>query len=95
MLQALGKLFMRRKPYTERGLKRLTCSRCLKSASKQWQTPIDGCWHPLCAECDIEMNRMMLLCLYDDEVDDKIDAYQKKVGVEVYTFHPVHFHPIH
>lgn len=51
----------RLKPYTARGLRRLTCFRCDTEATTQWKICADGNqWRPLCIFCDIELNKMVL-----------------------------------
>lgn len=52
---------MRTKPYTEIGIKRLKCFRCDNKAHTQWQICADGNqYRPLCWECDVKLNRMVL-----------------------------------
>lgn len=75
----------RRKPYTERGIKRIPCVRCGKPATQQWRACADGLWRPICTECDVMLNRLVLLFMFDDEVEEKIDKYQEKLNVQVYT----------
>ncbi len=53
---------MRRKPYTEIGIKRVPCFRCGKPSSQQWQIcSMNNEYKGLCKECDIELNRKVLL----------------------------------
>jgi hypothetical protein len=52
----------RTKPYTEAGIKRLKCVRCGQRAYSTWQACADGGFHrPLCLDCDIALNRMVLI----------------------------------
>lgn len=47
----------RRRPYTEVGILRMTCSRCGKPATAQWQCCAnENRWSPLCTECDVQLN---------------------------------------
>ncbi len=49
----------RRKPYTEVGVRRKSCSRCGKPASTQWQCCAnESRWSPLCAQCDVRLNEI-------------------------------------
>ena len=51
------------KPYTKIGIKRLGCFRkgCGNKATRQWQICSDGnTFRPICDECDIELNRVVL-----------------------------------
>lgn len=51
----------RRKPYTQLGIRRLSCIRCGGRAQFQWQVCSDGNnYRPLCAQCDVDLNRLVL-----------------------------------
>jgi hypothetical protein len=52
---------MRTKPYTVIGIKRKKCVRCGKQALHQWNICSlgKGYW-PICLECDIELNLVVL-----------------------------------
>jgi hypothetical protein len=61
---------VRKTPYTAAGIKRLDCFRkCGRKASSQWLICADGVYRPLCTECDIELNRLVLsfMCFLDAE----------------------------
>ena len=68
----------RRKPYTERGLKRLSCARCGDPASRQVVFPIDGIWKPVCVECEEALNVVCLVFMGDPypDIDAKIESYR-------------------
>ena len=67
----------RTKPYTERGIRRLRCFRCGKRAHTQWQVCADGNqYRPICAHCDVELNRLVLVFMEDPEAVSKMDAYE-------------------
>ena len=52
---------MRKKPYTIIGLRRMKCFRCKNQANQQWQIcSDDNVYRPLCVDCDIELNEMVL-----------------------------------
>lgn len=52
---------MRKTPYTEIGIKRLQCFRCGKQANQQWQICADdNQYRPICDECDIELNDLVI-----------------------------------
>ena len=52
---------MRRKPYTEIGIKRIPCKRCGKPSRYQWQIcATGGFWAGICAECDIKLNALAI-----------------------------------
>lgn len=68
----------RRRPYTDAGVGRLPCFRCGRPALHQWSACSDGnLWRPLCLECDIALNRLVLEWMGFDaaEVEAKITAY--------------------
>ena len=69
----------RHKPYTERGLRRLRCSRCgAKKPQFQWQICSDGnLWRPICGECDIELNELVLKFMNDPDRKRKMKEYRK------------------
>jgi len=51
----------RKKPYTEKGIKRVPCYRCGKPSSKQWQIcALNNRWLGVCEECDIRLNQVVL-----------------------------------
>jgi hypothetical protein len=75
---------MRKKPYTERGLKRIPCFRCKASSDYQWQICADGNqYRGVCYKCDIELNRTVLLFMGDPEADEKMERYVLRVAREV------------
>ena len=66
----------RREPYTEAGVRRLPCVRCRRRAMFQWNACADGnLWRPLCLECDVELNRLVLRWMGDPDADAKADRY--------------------
>lgn len=68
---------MRRKPYTEIGIRRLKCFRCGARAKTQWQVCADGnVFRPLCAACDIGLNKLVLRWMNDPDWRTKIAAYK-------------------
>lgn len=71
----------RRKPYTERGIRRLRCYRCGKNpASQQWQICSDGnVFRAVCTPCDVELNEMVLRWVGDPDAETKIAAYRKRM----------------
>lgn len=70
----------RRRPYTERGIRRLPCFRCGEPARFQWSICADGNrQRPLCAGCDVELNAMVLRWAGDPDAEAKIAAYRARV----------------
>ena len=73
----------RREPYTARGIRRLRCVRCGRPATQQWQICSDGnLYRPICIDCDVELNRLVLEFIGFPHVDDMIVAYQFKLRQE-------------
>jgi len=68
---------MRKKPYTEIGIKRLKCFRCKKQASQQWQICSDhNQYRPICDECDIKLNETVLRFMKFKDWKSKIKSYR-------------------
>ena len=68
----------RLRPYTELGLRRLPCHRCGAWPSvSQWQACADGnVYRPLCRECDVELNELLLRWVGDPTGPAKMAAYR-------------------
>lgn len=70
---------MRTKPYTDIGIRRLKCVRCGKRAETQWQICADGNqYRPLCWDCDVALNRMVMIWMKFANWAEKIVSYQEK-----------------
>lgn len=68
---------MRKKPYTEIGIRRLKCFRCQARAEFQWEICSDGnTWRPICKECDIALNEMVLKWMGFKDWESKIENYR-------------------
>lgn len=64
-------------PYTDAGVRRLPCVRCGGKSLFQWNACADdNLWRPLCLDCDVELNRMVLTWMRDPEADAKADRYE-------------------
>lgn len=78
----MGWCTKRKEPYTQIGITRLRCIRCggmMTSQSHQWQICSDGNnWRPLCLDCDIEMNRMVLQWMRHPEAGRLAAEYEAK-----------------
>lgn len=67
----------RQKKYTEIGIERLKCIRCGDPASVQWQICSDGNnYRPICAACDIKLNRMVLKWMRHPHYGQLADEYE-------------------
>lgn len=66
----------RRKPYTAIGIGRLDCIRCGDPADYQWQICSDGNnYRPVCTECDIKLNRLVLKFMRHPHFGQLADEY--------------------
>ena len=67
---------MRTKPYTEIGIKKLKCFRCGNQANQQWNICADkGQFRPICKECDIKLNELVLKFMGFKDWKSKIKEY--------------------
>ena len=77
---------MRRIPYSEIGIKRVPCFRCgVKPSVHQWQVCADGnVFRPLCQECDIALNRLVLEWMKFPNADVLMNKYIQEVFAGIY-----------
>lgn len=50
----------RKTPYTVIGIRRLRCIRCGAPALYQWNACSDGNFRPICLDCDVELNKLVM-----------------------------------
>ncbi len=68
---------MRKKPYTQMGVKRKKCFRCKNKAVHQWQICSDhNQYRTICLDCDIELNKMVLVWMGFPDWEEKITSYE-------------------
>lgn len=68
---------MRKKPYTEIGIRRLKCFRCQNKAHFQWNICSDGnIFRPICVHCDIKLNTMVLKFMKFPDWKEKAETYK-------------------
>jgi hypothetical protein len=69
----------RRRPYTQIGIRRLPCFRfevCGNMAEYQWNVCADGnLYRPLCAQCDVALNAMVLRWMLHPDAQRLIEDY--------------------
>ena len=71
----------RRRPYTAIGIRRLPCTRCGSPSRFQWQICSDGnLYRPLCAACDVELNRMVLEWVGFPDWREKLARYEREAS---------------
>lgn len=70
---------MRRRAYTEAGLKRVACVHCGAPSAAQWS--LRPCaigttgWYPLCIACDVDLNRLVMQFLRLPDAAERLAAY--------------------
>ena len=70
----------RNKPYTVEEIKRKKCVRCGKQAHGTWQACSDKRkYRPLCLDCDIKLNKMVLKWMGFTDWESKIQSYENEV----------------
>jgi hypothetical protein len=63
--------------YTEKGIRRLKCIRCGRGAQCQWSICADGNnYRPICLDCDIALNRVVLKFMRHPHANQKADEYE-------------------
>lgn len=61
----------------------MACARCGATPTQQWNICSDGnVYRPICVECDIEINRMVLEFIGDPEAKSKIERYAERLREE-------------
>lgn len=74
------KRYGRSSPYTQIGIGRLPCARCGKPATQQWQICSDNrLFRPICDECDIALNELVLKFMNDPDAKEKMEKYREKM----------------
>lgn len=68
----------RRKPYSAIGVRRLACIRCGGWGRFQWNVCADGSYRPLCLDCDIDLNRLVLVWMGHPNAAAVANAYAAK-----------------
>lgn len=76
----------RKFPYTELGIKRLSCFRCGHGAQTQWQICSDGnTYRPLCLDCDIALNQLVLEWMGFPDTSTMMALYAEKMNADSST----------
>lgn len=71
---------MRKKPYTETGIRRLKCFRCGARAQFQWSICADlNQYRPICLECDVALNELVLEFMGFENREKMIEDYKNKI----------------
>lgn len=73
----------RRRPYTERGLRRRPCVRCGAPSEHQWKVRSCAAGGPeeyrgLCTPCDLDLNRLVLEFFRVEDIDAVLAAYRRE-----------------
>jgi hypothetical protein len=71
----------RKVPYTLAGIARVGCIRCGRPSRYQWQICSDDRrYRPLCGDCDVELNRMVLTWVGFPDAAEKLSRYISSQG---------------
>lgn len=77
---AVTKRAGRKEPYTSIGILRMACVRCGDQAQFQWNACADGnLWRPICLECDVALNKLVLQWMGDSDWKEKVANYRKNL----------------
>lgn len=72
------KLHGRRKAYTTIGIERLPCFRCGGKSYHQWKICADkGLYRPVCVDCDIALNKLVLEWMGFENAEELLQQYMK------------------
>jgi hypothetical protein len=75
------KIYGRKRPYTDDEIGQYPCTRCGEPAQTQWSICADGNKHrPVCLQCDIALNELVLQWMGFRDVDELIATYKKGVA---------------
>lgn len=73
----------RKRPYTQRGLGRVPCTRCGAPSRYQWNIcALNNLWHGICAGCDVEFNELVLGFMNVPDWREKAAEYKERVAAE-------------
>lgn len=71
----------RKKPYSERGIHRVPCIKCKAPSKYQFRICSTDRWTAVCADCDLEINRIVAIWAYGQrqgqEIVDRYEAGRK------------------
>ena len=66
-----------RRPYTERGIRRVPCARCGAPSEFQWQVCADGnVFRGLCAPCDVAVNELVVRFVWGGAREADLNRYR-------------------
>lgn len=73
----------RKRPYTQRGITRVPCARCGAPSRYQWQIcALNNLQHGVCADCDIELNAVVLQFFRVADWQNKAMDYRERVRTQ-------------
>lgn len=68
---------MRKKPYTEIGIRRVPCLRCGNPSAHQWQIcSLGNLYAGICEICDIELNELVLKFIGLENIEYIMEKYR-------------------
>lgn len=72
----------RKNPYLEEDINKKECFKCGKPSSYQWNICADNKYHPICKDCDIKLNELVLDFMEFPNKEKLLEKYRKKVENE-------------
>lgn len=73
----------RERRYTESQLHKCKCFRCGAPARFQWNIcSDDNIWRPLCGQCDLDLNAMVLEWFGKNNWEVKLRKYARLIGLK-------------
>jgi hypothetical protein len=71
---------MRRKPYTEIGIRRVPCVRCGAPSVHQWNAcALAGQFFGVCTACDIALNKLVLEFMRMPDAEQRLAEYAERL----------------
>lgn len=70
--------YLRNKPYTEIGIRRIPCLRCGNPSRFQWNICSLPGFHAICLDCDVALNRAVLDFMGVEDAQAIGDKYERE-----------------
>lgn len=68
----------RRRPYTQRGIRRVPCVKCGAPSAHQWRICSTDAWTAVCRRCDITINRKIATWAFGSDAKPLLRRYEAK-----------------
>ena len=74
------KAYLRAKPYTSIGIRRVSCLRCGEPSTQQWNICSLPGYHGICTDCDVALNALVLDFIGVPTADEVLARYSKRMA---------------